>query len=266
MVQFGGNTKNRISPSKRWCFTINNYENETMAQLVQEFEAGGYNYIIGKEVGELGTPHLQGYIESGKKFRPLEKFKKFKGHWKKCKGNREQNVTYCSKDGDYLTNLPIPRKLDRMCKADLRADQLQIASLFTEPEHKFGRSIFWYWESFGNWGKTVLATYMVDQLGAIMVGGKAADAAYAVQQYIDKNGTGPDIVIMDVPRTRSAEYISYESIENIKNGIFFSGKYEGGMVRFNRPHFIVFANEPPETHRMSMDRWIIVELMPHAGG
>ncbi len=103
---------------------------------------------------------------------------------------------------------------------------------------------------------------MVDQMGAIIVGGKASDAGYAIQQYIEKNGEGPKIVILDVPRTKSAEYISYESIENIKNGCFFSGKYEGGMVRFNKPHIIVFANEPPESSRMSADRWNITQLAP----
>jgi hypothetical protein len=43
------------------CFTLNNYTS-------QEYEALLYNdnfkyVIIGKEVGESGTPHLQGYGE-----------------------------------------------------------------------------------------------------------------------------------------------------------------------------------------------------------
>ena len=97
-------------------------------------------------------------------------------------------------------------------------------------------------------------------MGAIIVSGKAADAKYAIQMYIQKHGQGPEIVIMDIPRTKGVTYVSYEAIEKIKDGLFFSGKYEGGMVRYNRPHFIVFANEPPETERMSSDRWVIEEL------
>ncbi len=265
MVETEGNTsscaKPRISASKRWCFTLNNWTNTQLVELVKEFETSKMNYFIGEEVGKEGTPHLQGYIESKKVFRPIERYKKIcNAHWEKCKGNRASNTVYCNKDGKVHTNMIIPVPLQKIEKSDLRQDQLDIANQFLEPEHKFGRKIYWYWEHIGNWGKTVLAMYLVDQMGAIVVGGKAADAAYAVQMYIEENGTGPKIVIMDVPRTKSAEYISYESIENIKNGMFFSGKYKGGMVRYNKPHFIVFANEPPERHRMSEDRWVIEEL------
>lgn len=265
MDKSDGNSRSRISASKRWVFTRNNYKENEMAQWIKVFEGFDMKYIIGKEVGENGTPHLQGYVEAAKKFRPIEKFRGLQAHWEKARGNIKKNHVYCSKDGDFATNIILPRELEKIEKSDLRKDQLDIAEQFLKPEHKFGRKIFWYWEHEGNWGKTVLATYMVDHMGAIVVGGKAKDAAYAIQMYIEKNKKGPEIVIMDVPRTRSAEYISYETIEIIKNGIFFSGKFKGGMVRFNRPHFIVFANEPPETHRMSMDRWVITEL-PHAGG
>ena len=41
---------------------------------------------------------------------------------------------------------------------------------------------------------------------------------------------------------------------------FFSGKYEGGMVCGPNPHVLIFANDEPDTHKMSADRWIIKEL------
>jgi hypothetical protein len=261
----GGNTisppRKRVSPSKYWCFTFNNYTKDELDQMVHTFEDMAVKYVFGREVGDSGTPHLQGYIECPTKIRPLEKFKTKKIHWEKRRGTSAQNITYCTKDGDYASNMKIPRPLMKVTKSDLRKEQIDIANLFVKPEEKFGRSIYWFWESRGAWGKTVLATYMVDQMGAIVVSGKAADAGYAVQMYIEEHGTGPDIVIMDIPRTKSACYISYESLENIKNGLFFSGKYKGNMVRFNRPHLIVFANEPPEMERMSGDRWVIEELI-----
>ncbi len=263
MVESEGSNRPRISASKRWCFVLNNYKKDDLVEMVATFAKQNMNFIVGEEIAPTtGTPHLQGYIESKKVFRPFSLFKKYKAHWEKCKGNRQHNIDYCSKEGNYQTNMHIPRKLDKVTKSELRNDQIEIADRFLKHANKFDRKIYWYWEHIGNWGKTVLAMYMVDQLGAIVVGGKAADAAYAVQQYLEKNGEGPKIVIMDVPRTRSTEYISYESIENIKNGMFFSGKYEGAMVRFNKPHFIVFANEPPEQSRMSLDRWVITQLAP----
>lgn len=45
--------------SKHWCFTLNNYTDVEYAGLL----SAPHDYvIIGKEVGENGTPHLQGYI------------------------------------------------------------------------------------------------------------------------------------------------------------------------------------------------------------
>jgi len=59
------------------------------------------------EVGESGTPHLQGYIEMNKPVR----FSHFKhrldgAHWEKAKGSGDSNVAYCSKEdtkaGDFF--------------------------------------------------------------------------------------------------------------------------------------------------------------------
>jgi hypothetical protein len=53
-------------------------------------------------------------------------------------------------------------------------------------------------------------------------------------------------------------------MENVKDGLFFSTKYESGMVRYNPPHVIVFANVPPDVTKMSADRWVIKEIGPEA--
>ena len=58
-----------------------------------------YKYIIiGDEIGESGTPHLQGYIQ----FSSPTSFNTIKhhipqGHIEKAKGNARQNFEYCSK-------------------------------------------------------------------------------------------------------------------------------------------------------------------------
>lgn len=124
------------------------------------------------------------------------------------------------------------------------------------------RMVYWYWEPIGNVGKTRLARYLCSELGAIVLSGKAADCKMAVIQYIEKHNKRPPIVIMDVPRCHSAEYISYEAIESIKQMFFFNGKYEGGQVNEPPCHLIVFANEPPVTTKLSCDRWSIQEIKP----
>ena len=51
-----------------------------------------------------------------------------------------------------------------------------------------------------------------------------------------------------------------KTIESIKNGLVFSGKYEGAQLIFNRPHVICFSNSLPDTTMMSADRWKIVNI------
>ncbi len=106
----------RINPAKAWCFTLNNYTENEYGALVQLFSsvADKYFYIVGKEVGASGTPHLQGYIEKrAGRFRPLPMFEVKRNntqcmHFERAKGNRSQNWKYCSKDGEYVTNMPRP--------------------------------------------------------------------------------------------------------------------------------------------------------------
>lgn len=82
-----------------WCFTLNNWDEVQREKLIEV----DYNYmIIGKEVGENGTPHLQGYIEFRSRKR-LKTVKKINNniHWEPRRGTQRQAIEYCMKDGDY---------------------------------------------------------------------------------------------------------------------------------------------------------------------
>ncbi len=106
----------RINPAKAWCFTLNNYTENELGALVQLFSTltDKYFYIVGEEIGEQGTPHLQGYIEKKTgRFRPLPLFEVKRNnvqcmHFEKAKGNRTQNYKYCSKDKKFVTNISRP--------------------------------------------------------------------------------------------------------------------------------------------------------------
>lgn len=250
-------TLKRVSPSKSWCFTHNNWNVDQLDQLVQTFVKCDMSYIIGREIGECGTPHLQGFVHSKKvKFRPIEKFKlDFSPHWEKCKGTFDQNVTYCSKEGDFLTNIDMEEPLD--CEEPY-GWQLQVMDIIKDKPDK--RTIHWFWEPNGNVGKSELVRYLVIKHDAIVCAGKAADMKYQITQMKKK----PKLVIFDIPRV-NLDYISYTGIEEIKNGVFASQKYESGMCVMNRPHVVIFANSEPRIHAMSSDRWHIVEISVEGG-
>lgn len=101
-------------PARNWIFTLNNYTPQDYHQL----STTECTYlIIGKEVGQNGTPHLQGYIQFKKKLR-LTALKKInqKAHWEKARGTPQENKDYCSKEGDFIEkgvmSIERKRKLD----------------------------------------------------------------------------------------------------------------------------------------------------------
>lgn len=81
-------------------------------------------WIVGKEVGESGTPHLQGYAM----FANPVRFSHLKSSWprahlERAKGNAKQNYVYCSKDGDFESHGFTPSETE-LEKEDLAADHL----------------------------------------------------------------------------------------------------------------------------------------------
>lgn len=128
--------------------------------------------------------------------------------------------------------------------------QSDLLSLFDKPPSE--RSIHWIYDPFGNSGKTYLATYLVDSKGAYYTnGGKSVDLAHAYK--------GEPIVVFDYVREHK-DYVGYGIIEQLKNGVLMSTKYESITKRFNKPHVVVFANFSPELDKFSEDRLVLVEL------
>lgn len=91
--------------SQKWCMTLNNYTPEELKQI--EDAAANCTYaIIGMEVGEKGTPHLQAFFNFGRKNRKrLSALKKLsaRAHWEIARGSDIANRDYCSKEKVHLT-------------------------------------------------------------------------------------------------------------------------------------------------------------------
>lgn len=125
-----------------------------------------------------------------------------------------------------------------------------------EPEE---RKIMWFWEDEGEVGKSVFTKHLALEYGAVVVSGTARDAKCMIAEIIKEGGDAPKILIMDVTRTRE-EKISYQGLEELKNGCFCSPKFKGSMVLYDTPHIIVFSNEAPEMERLSKDRWVVTHI------
>lgn len=130
---------------RNWCFTINNYTDDDLDAI----ESWDFNYLIfGREVGEKGTPHLQGYIELGKVAR-LSGMKKMHdtAHWELRRGTQQQAIDYCKKDNDWQE---IGEKANQGKRNDLEALKEEIMNgksvdeiLLENPMayHQYGRTL-----------------------------------------------------------------------------------------------------------------------------
>lgn len=253
----GGNTgtpaKKRQSQYLYWCFTYNNYDN--VERLEQIFKHECKWYVFQEEIGKEGTPHLQGTIclKARQRMTELKKLNE-KIHWESTK-SVSGSLIYCNKIETkagkvYSYGIDLPEELDL---EEPRGWQLEVLEIIKSKPDK--RTIHWFWEPIGNVGKTTLCKYLVAKHDALMLTGKSNDMYHMLSKYPQKR----KIIIIDVPRS-SQDYINYGALEQIKNGLVFSGKYEGCQLVFNCPHVICFANEPPSTSQMSSDRWNIVKI------
>lgn len=263
MEHCDGNTISSQYKARNWCFTLNNWSNEEFEDLKRYLEQNNAYFIIGKEIASTGTPHLQGYLQF-KNPRAFSSIKKINHriHWSKAYGNKEANIKYCSKDNEYITNFP-ESKQSRILKKYENViwkpwQQEIIDKLKNEAD---SRSIIWVYDEEGNKGKSFLCKYLYNKYNCIIATGKANDIfnQCAVWQSANED-KDPELILVDVPRS-NMEYLSYLSIEKLKDGLLYSGKYEGSVIQFvENVHIVIFSNELPKNGKMSKDRYIIYKI------
>lgn len=251
--------------SKVWCFTSFDVTENWQALFLTFIGADAKYCFQQEECPETGKLHIQGVV-AFKNARHLGGLIIFDGamHWERAKSFKA-SVLYCS-DPNKLgacrltTNVVVPRHpVDPMSGLQMKPWQIDLSEQLSQPPDQ--RKIIWLWEDTGGVGKTTFCkSYCLKNKDALLVGGRVSDMKYAVSAIVSKRGHGPRVIFFDIPRSRPVDMISWDGLEELKNGMFFSGKYESGMVMYDIPHLVVFANYPPDITRLSGDRWNIKQI------
>lgn len=89
------------SRAKNWCFTLNNYtaEDEERLRILGNSDAVTY-LIFGREVGESGTPHLQGFVAFACRLRFTQALQHIGQAHLTVTRLVKQSIVYCRKDDD----------------------------------------------------------------------------------------------------------------------------------------------------------------------
>lgn len=254
---FPPNTVKQCPKRKNHFFTMNNYTEADVFMLLEYFSKHAIRYAFQEEIAPTtGTPHLQGMVMFDKETRSTSFDKLSKGHYEPLKdlsGKYQLKEESRKPEGkQWQYGIPKPIKII----SQLYEWQLDIEKIFfTEPDE---RSIYWFWESTGNIGKSAFVKYMVVKYKCLFCdGGKKSDL---INLIFNNDMDTCSCIIWDLPRSTKGN-ISYATLECVKNGMICNTKYETGTKCFNPPHVFVFANYPPESpEELSSDRWIIKEL------
>lgn len=253
----------QINPSKKWCFTLNNPQVRHTEYLIQKMPMLCKRLVWQMERGANGTQHVQGACEFKDRCRPVGKCRELNGaHWEKMKAQGLEAYEYCCKDDTreenwepYCHGYVREEKLHLLANDDMWPWQAEMkAYLDANPD---ARKIRWLWEATGGVGKSAFVKKMCgERQDCLCVSGKTADMHHAIIKWKEETGGWPKVILVDVPRD-TIDFINYGAIEKVKDGCFYSGKYEGGMCVMNVPHVVFFANERPKLHKFSVDRWDI---------
>lgn len=256
--------------------------------------------VFGREVGESGTPHLQGFISFEKKIRHTAIRKLIPGAHVERARLPEEAAEYCKKDGDYEEFGEMARKGRRnemeMFKKDVQSGMLSLKEIREKHSNIYARYKVFAIEYVGDhmpkplvemhplreWQQNLYMELMqppnrreiffiVDLKGNT---GKTWFAHYFAAlidnvQIIVPGKKADMAFILDVqskyfffdaPRSKQGDFIQYDFLEEIKNGYVLSPKYESRIKSFDVCHVIVLTNEMPDMTKLSEDRYKIIVL------
>lgn len=132
--------------------------------------------------------------------------------------------------------------------------QLELEQILNEPADD--RSIYFVVDHDGGKGKSWFQKYYFSKypgVAQLFTFGKRDDTAY----MIDENFK---VFFFNIPRT-AMEHLNYHMLEQIKDRVVQSNKYESRVKIFrHKTHVVVFSNEDPDWTKMSYDRYKLINL------
>lgn len=219
-----------------------------------------------EDTGE--NPHFQGYMRLKEKRRKNQMVnifndEGFSGAYVEpaSTAGKLQLAKYAMKEETRVqgpwADHPIYLGQDLMKKENFFHWQDQVYKIYQSPPKQ--RKVYWIWEPHGSTGKTMFAKYMAYHHNVpVLSYGNAGDLLNLVSKLKERKA-----YIFNLPRSKPKDFHAtdiYNTMENIKDGMFINTKYETCMVLMSVPHVFVFANYPPDMEKLSLDRWCVLRI------
>ncbi len=291
--------------AKNWVFTINNWGDPDIVRLAALVPAEAKYIIYGRERGEQGTPHLQGFIQFVRvlRFNQVKDLVGNTAHIEVAKRTFEA-IEYCKKEDDYtehgeppvqaagkrtdLDDFKDDVKAGMLSMKELREKHSEVMAKYTGWCHQYvtdntppqeielfplhpwqqelyatlqrpadPRKIIFVVDPQGNKGKSWFARYYLwlhPDDTQIIQPGKRNDMAFVIE-------TTTRVLFMDAPRAKQGEFLQYDFLEQIKDGMVSSYKYTCVNKCFpHKVHVVVMMNQDPDMTKLSTDRYVLINL------
>lgn len=241
--------------ARSYVFTINNWTDDDYAAVTQLPDVAKVKYLVyGKEVGDEGTPHIQGYVsfQSPLSFKSISKKLK-RAHIEPAKGNASQNRVYCTKSNDFVEYGEIPEQGKRndidaireVIKAGGGMEQIidvatsyqsmktgEMLLKYKEVKRDFKPVVKWYWGSTGT-GKTRTANEEHQ--------GKRIYTAMETSRWFDGYDAHEILIIDDMRR----DFIKFHNLLKLLDRYEFRIETKGGTRQMLAKVIIITSPLPP---------------------
>lgn len=209
--------------------------------------------VIGKEVGESGTPHLQGYVEflNSKKLATLKNINS-RIHWERRFGTAKQAATYCKKEGNFIEIGEMSQQGKRSDLDDVvemvekNATSSEIAECFPKQYMMYGNGIERLKAvRYTDRTEPPCVTWLWGKTGT----GKTRTAVESHSSFYIKDGTQwwngyeqQEAIIIDDFDGRWP----YRDFLRLLDRYPYQGQFKGGYIKINSPFIYITCEYPPE--------------------
>lgn len=283
------NARDRL-PSKqgrRFSLTLNNYSEDTFVVLqTRGLEVFKY-YIVGREVGEQGTPHLQMYAEVTHKITIAGLKRKLvvldpsliSVHIEHAIADAAQNIAYCSKDGNFYEHGSKPTGQGKRTDLDNVAAAIASGSSLFEVINNHGASYIKFYNGIKN-------LYLFHQkprnfmtIGYWLSGETGSGKSrWAHEKFPDAYWKAPDTRWFDgylgeetvvIDDYRPTKELSFQTILRMVDRYPMKVEVKGTYVNF-APKRIIFTTPKPIVETFRHLEWLgeenmqqLIRRMPH---
>jgi len=248
-----------------WLFVINNWTVSDHIAVKSLFKKAKY-VIVSEEVGEQGTPHLQGYCRL-KDALSLLRMKYFlpRAHFKVADGGDQANQEYCKgdftkKDGTYKPPSNNIIEVGTMAKQGARNDIKEIAQKIKNGEITLDELMFEYPLEYVKYSRSFEKMFnavaparsvppQVHWRWGLAGVGKSRYCMEKHPSHYIKDGTswwdnykGEEAIIIDDFENE----IPFRILLRMLDRYAYQGQIKGGYVQINSPYIYITSEYPPE--------------------